>query len=90
MPVAIAKNESWREQEALKRFQIISPLLQPDLDTAKQLQLRKELAEIVSKSKGICPVCGSECIKSEISEVYICGKCFKAFTMEVAGDESKS
>ena len=45
MPVAISKNEPWREQEALKRFQIISPLLQPDMDTAKQLQLRKELAE---------------------------------------------
>ena len=45
MPVAISKNEPWREQEALKRFQIISPLLQPDMDTAKQLKLRKELAE---------------------------------------------
>jgi transposase InsO family protein len=45
MPVAIAKNEPWREQEALKRFQIISPLIQPDLDAAKQLQLRKELTE---------------------------------------------
>lgn len=53
-------------------------------------QLRKEFAEIVSKSKGICPVCGSECIKSKISEVYICGKCFKAFTLEVTGDESES
>ena len=45
MPVAIAKNEPWREQEALKRFQIISPLMQPDLDAAKQQQLRRELAE---------------------------------------------
>ena len=45
MPVAIAKNEPWRDQEALKRFQIISPLIQPDLDVAKQLQLRKDLAE---------------------------------------------
>lgn len=44
MPVALTKNEPWREQEALKRFQIIAPLMQSDMDIAKQRQLRKEIA----------------------------------------------
>ena len=35
----------WEEQEALRRFQLISPLLHGDLDDAKKLQLRKKIAE---------------------------------------------
>lgn len=35
----------WEEQEALHRFQLISPLLREDLDNAKKLQLRKKIAE---------------------------------------------
>ena len=34
----------WREQEALERFRLISPLLQSDLDDAKRLQLRRKIA----------------------------------------------
>lgn len=34
----------WQDQEALRRFQLISPLLQPGLDDAKKLQLRKQIA----------------------------------------------
>lgn len=35
----------WEDQEALRRFQLISPLLNGDLDNAKKLQLRKQIAE---------------------------------------------
>lgn len=37
--------KQWEEQEALHRFQLISPLLCEDLDNAKKLQLRKKIAE---------------------------------------------
>ena len=42
-----AKNvvRKWQEDEALKRFQMISPLLDATLDDAKRLQLRKRIAE---------------------------------------------
>ena len=35
----------WQEDEALKRFQLISPLLDATLDEAKRLQLRTKIAE---------------------------------------------
>ena len=37
--------KQWEEQEALRRFQLISPLLREDLDDAKKLQLRKKIAD---------------------------------------------
>ena len=38
--------KQWQEQEALSRFQLlIAPLLQEDLDDAKRLQLRKQIAQ---------------------------------------------
>lgn len=37
--------KQWEEQEALRRFQMISPLLREDLDDAKKLQLRKKIAD---------------------------------------------
>lgn len=37
--------QPWQEQEALRRFQLIAPLLQPGLDDAKRLQLRRKIAE---------------------------------------------
>ena len=37
--------KQWEEQEALHRFQLISPLLREDLDDAKKIQLRKQIAE---------------------------------------------
>ena len=35
--------QQWQEQEALKRFQLISPLLREDMDDAKRLQLRRRI-----------------------------------------------
>ncbi|MCD8012090.1 MAG: DDE-type integrase/transposase/recombinase [Lachnospiraceae bacterium] len=37
--------KQWQEQEALRRFQMIAPLLDEKLDNAKKLQLRKMIAE---------------------------------------------
>ena len=37
--------QQWQEEEALRRFQLISPLLQADLDDAKRIQLRKKIVE---------------------------------------------
>ena len=37
--------QQWEEQEALHRFQLISPLLRMDLDDAQKLQLRKQIAQ---------------------------------------------
>ena len=36
--------QQWQDQEALRRFQLISPLLQTSLDDARRLQLRKTIA----------------------------------------------
>lgn len=36
---------NWQDEEALKRFQIISPLLDESLDEGKKSQLRDEIAE---------------------------------------------
>ena len=41
----------WEEQEALHRFQLISPLLREDLDDAKKLQLRQQIA-VMKKHTG--------------------------------------
>ncbi|MFI3173341.1 MAG: DDE-type integrase/transposase/recombinase, partial [Eubacteriales bacterium] len=45
MNQAQIKNQ-WQEEEALRRFQLISPLLNDELDLAKKLQLRKEIASV--------------------------------------------
>lgn len=37
--------QQWQDQEALHRFQLISPLLQTDLDDARRLQLRRTIAD---------------------------------------------
>ena len=44
MNTRISKQQ-WQEEEALRRFQLISPLLQPDLDDAKRIMIRKKIAE---------------------------------------------
>ena len=44
MNTRISKQQ-WQEEEALRRFQLISPLLQADLDDAKRIMLRKKIAE---------------------------------------------
>ena len=37
--------QQWQDQEALHRFQLISPLLQTGLDDARRLQLRRVIAD---------------------------------------------
>ena len=37
--------QQWQDQEALHRFQLISPLLQTGLDDARRIQLRKTIAD---------------------------------------------
>lgn len=39
------KETTWRDDEALKRFQLISPLMDETLDLAKKLTLRKQISE---------------------------------------------
>lgn len=34
----------WQDQEALKRYQMIAPLMDPDLDEGKRLQMREDIA----------------------------------------------
>lgn len=38
-------SENWQEQQAHQRFLLISPLLDPNLDAAKKLQLREQIAK---------------------------------------------
>ena len=38
-------SENWQEEQAHQRFLLISPLLDPNLDTAKKLQLREQIAQ---------------------------------------------
>ena len=37
--------KKWQDEEALKRYQMIAPLLEPDMDEGKRQQLREEAAE---------------------------------------------
>ena len=42
------KNEEvrkWQNEQALKRYEMIAPLLDPDIDNAKRCQLREEIAK---------------------------------------------
>ena len=41
----------WQNEAALRRYQMISPLLDPDIDEAKRRQLREEIAEREGISK---------------------------------------
>lgn len=46
-------NTSWQEEQALNRYQLIAPLLDESLDTAKRIQLRDDIAaknEVSSRS----------------------------------------
>ena len=36
---------NWQDNAALERFQMISPLLDPEMDNAKRIQLRRMIAE---------------------------------------------
>lgn len=37
--------KKWQDEEALKRYQMIAPLLDPDMDEGKRQQLREKAAE---------------------------------------------
>ena len=41
----IKSTKKWQEDEALRRFRLISPILDESLDPAKRLQVRKAIAE---------------------------------------------
>ena len=41
----------WRNEEALKRYRMIAPLLDADIDEAKRRQMREEIAEREGVSK---------------------------------------
>ena len=43
--------KKWQDEEALKRYQMIAPLLDEDLDEGKRRQLREEIAEKYEISK---------------------------------------
>ena len=43
--------KKWQDEEALKRYQMIAPLLDEDLDEAKRRQLREEIATRYEISK---------------------------------------
>ena len=43
--------KKWQDEEALKRYQMIAPLLDEDLDEAKRCQLREEIAARYEISK---------------------------------------
>lgn len=37
--------KKWQDEEALRRYQMIAPLLEPEMDEGKRQQLREEAAE---------------------------------------------
>ncbi len=41
----------WQNEQAIKRYSLIAPLLDPDIDEAKRCQLREEIAEKAGISK---------------------------------------
>lgn len=43
--------KKWQDEEALKRYQMIAPLLDEELDEAKRRQLREEIAARYEISK---------------------------------------
>ena len=45
------EKRKWQNEQALKRYQMISPLLDPDIDDAKRCQLREEIAKREGISK---------------------------------------
>ena len=38
------KTIKWQEREALERFRLISPLLDPEMDNSKKIQMRNKIA----------------------------------------------
>ena len=37
--------KKWQDEEALRRYRMVAPLLDPDMDEGKRQQLREEAAE---------------------------------------------
>ena len=44
--------KNWQNEQALKRYQLITPLLDPDVDEGKRRQLREEIAAKAGISGG--------------------------------------
>lgn len=44
------KVRNWQKEEALERYRMIAPLLDPDIDNAKRCKLREEIAEREGKT----------------------------------------
>lgn len=42
--IKIPQSKNWQEDTALRRYQMIAPLLDESLDDAKRIQLREEVA----------------------------------------------
>ena len=53
----------WQNEQALRRFTMISPLLDEDIDEAKRRQLREEIAEKEGISTRTLSVHGNQSIK---------------------------
>ena len=52
-------------------------------------EIEKEFDTLFWKNETVCPACKNVCIKSEVRDIYICGHCNRAFSLEVVKDESK-
>lgn len=39
------RSKKWQDEEALRRYRMVAPLLAPDMDEGKRQQLREEAAE---------------------------------------------
>lgn len=44
----------WQEEQALRRYQLIAPLLDESLDNAKRIQMREAIAEQNGLSREPC------------------------------------
>ena len=57
------ETKKWQDEEALKRYQMIAPLLDESLDEGKRRQLREEIAERYDISKqqmgALVQMCGT-------------------------------
>lgn len=53
-------------------------------------EIRKEFEKLLDGRKSICPNCKEKCIKSEVSNIYICGNCLRAYSLEEGESEDES
>ena len=58
--------KSWQDKEALDRYRMIAPLLEPDIDDAKRCKLREEIV----RGKMNLPSCGKEFFPHTVSRFF--------------------